>query len=99
MGLSKMARRSALAVAVALVAPIGVVATTAAPSGAALPACTKTWTATNGGSWDIGASWSGGTVPLPTDHVCITTAGTYTVTLPDGGLAVTVASLTLGASS
>ena len=36
-------------------------------------------------SWEIGASWSGGTVPTSTDHVCITTAGTYTVTLPDGG--------------
>ncbi|HEV7719640.1 MAG TPA: DUF4214 domain-containing protein [Iamia sp.] len=82
-----------------LMASIGVAATTAAPSGAALPACTKTWTNTAGGSWDLGTNWSGSTIPLPTDHVCITTAGTYTVTLPDGGLEVTVASLTLGASS
>ncbi|HEX7134032.1 MAG TPA: DUF4214 domain-containing protein [Iamia sp.] len=80
----------------ALLAPIGVVASTAAPSGAALPACTKTWTNTAGGSWDTAAGWSGGTLPTSTDHVCITVAGTYTVSVDDGGAAITVASLRVG---
>jgi hypothetical protein len=97
-GITTRARRGALAVALALVAPIGVVAATAAPSSAALPACTKTWTNTSGGSWDTAASWSGGTVPTATDHVCLTTAGTYTVTLADteAEAPVTVASLRVG---
>lgn len=99
--ISTVARRATLAVALALVAPIGFVVTAAAPGGAAptgraLPACTKTWTAGASGSWDTAASWSGGTVPTATDHVCLTQAGTYTVTLADPGPAVTVASLRIG---
>lgn len=93
---SKVVRRSALGVAVALVAPLGIVGATAAPAAADLPTCTTTWTDTAGGSWDTPASWSGGTVPGIDDHACITTPGTYTVTLADPGDPVEVASLRVG---
>ena len=46
--------------------------------------CTKSWAAAASGSWDVGANWSGGTVPAGGDDVCIDVAGTYTVTLNGG---------------
>jgi hypothetical protein len=59
-------------------------------------ACTKTW-GSSSGSWGEANDWSPHGVPTNTDDVCITTSGTYTVTLPaEGGQAK---SLTLGGSS
>lgn len=99
-GLTKGARRVALVVATALLAPIGFVATTAAPSGAALPACTTTWAAAVDGDWSDGTKWSGGTAPTATDHVCITVPGDYTVALTGASLPyLTVGSLRLGSTS
>ncbi len=90
-----VARRGTLAVALAVAAPIVVATTTAAPAGAALPACTKTWIGATG-TWSDATKWSGGTVPTATDHVCITQVGSATVTLDGDGAGVTVASLRVG---
>jgi hypothetical protein len=65
---------------------------------AAAQACTETWTGDAGdGSWNSANNWSPAQVPGNTDAVCITAAGTYTVTLPASG--ANIASLTLGGSS
>jgi hypothetical protein len=90
------APRRGVTVLVALAAlATGIGAATApAPAGAALPACTRTWTGGTG-SWTDAARWSGGVVPTTTDHVCIA-AGSGTVELRSS---VTVASLSLGAGA
>jgi hypothetical protein len=76
---------------------------TFATTAAAAQACTETWTGNAGdGSWNTANNWSPAQVPQTTDSVCITAAGTYTVTLPAGGAdfaGADIASLTLGASS
>jgi len=59
-------------------------------------ACTDSWKSAVSGSWATASDWSTG-VPVSTDDVCITVAGTYTVTVP--GIAAQANSLTLGASS
>ncbi len=73
---------------------------------ASAQACTDEWTNTSGGSWGTASNWSKDAVPGNTDEVCVTVAGTYTVTLepyagelghPANG--DTVKSLTLGGSS
>jgi hypothetical protein len=63
----------------------------AGPAGAA--PC-DTWTG-GSGNWNVGSNWSAG-VPSSTTAVCITTAGSYTVTVNDSEFA---ASLTVGAAS
>lgn len=77
-----------------------------AVSVACAQACTDEWTNTSGGSWGTASNWSSDAVPGNADEVCITKAGTYTVTLepyagelghPANG--DTVKSLTLGGSS
>jgi hypothetical protein len=76
-----------------------------AASAASAQACTKTWVG-GSGSWGEENSWSPKGVPGGNDEVCITGAGTYTVTLepytgelsrPANG--DTVKSLTVGGSS
>ncbi len=63
--------------------------------------CTDSWTSAAGGSWSDASAWSAGHIPTSTDDVCITTPGTYTVTLAPIGPAAgqAVASLTLGGAS
>lgn len=77
----------------------------AASVASAQAACTKTWVG-GSGSWGEENSWSPKGVPGGNDEVCITGAGTYTVTLepytgelsrPANG--DTVKSLTVGGSS
>ncbi|HEX7134031.1 MAG TPA: DUF4214 domain-containing protein [Iamia sp.] len=92
-GIEKVARRRAAALVLALLAPLGGMASTAAPAGA-LPACSRSWAAPVSGSWSDPTKWTGGIVPLPTDHVCIFGAATFTVTLAGPG--AEVASLRLG---
>ena len=71
---------------------------TFATTAAAAQACTETWTGNAGdGSWNTANNWSPAQIPQNTDAVCITKAGTYTVTL--GASGANIASLTLGASS
>lgn len=91
------APRRRVAVLVALAALATAIGAGAAPLpvGAALPACTRTWTG-GSGSWTDATRWSGGVVPTTGDHVCIG-AGIGTVDLR--ATSVTVASLTLGAGA
>jgi hypothetical protein len=76
-----------------------------AASVASAQACTDEWTDTSGGSWGTASNWSKDAVPGNSDEVCITAAGTYTVTLepyagelghPANG--DTIKSLTVGGS-
>jgi hypothetical protein len=76
-----------------------------ASAASAQAACTKTWVG-GGGKWGEENSWSPKGVPGASDEVCITEAGTYTVTLepyagelghPANG--DTVKSLTVGGPS
>lgn len=55
-----------------------------------------TWTNTNGGSWNVPASWSPNQAPSTNDIAVITNAGTYSVTL---NVNPTIAGLILGGSS
>jgi len=64
--------------------------------GAALAAtCTDSWAKPVSGLWTTAEDWSTGKVPSSSDNVCITTPGTYTVTVNGAE----VNSLTLGATS
>jgi hypothetical protein len=94
---SQGARRIALVVVVALLAPVGVVASTAPPAGAALPACTVSWVSPVDGDWQADEGWSTGFAPNEDDHVCITVAGSYTVTVD--GSTEPIASLRVGTAA
>ncbi len=59
------------------------------------------------GDWSVATNWSSGVTPIPSDNVCITAPGTYTVTLMPWSIGTAdpehngseVSSLTLGGSS
>jgi hypothetical protein len=57
---------------------------------------TNSWTNSSGGAWENPANWSRGVVPGPLDDVVITLPGTYQISVNSD---LTIASLTLGASS
>ena len=69
-------------VAAALVAAIATLAIGVAGPGTARAAgtCTDSWKTAVNGKWSEAAKWSTGAVPTSSDEVCITVAGTYTVT-------------------
>jgi uncharacterized repeat protein (TIGR01451 family) len=76
--------RPVLAVLVPLaLAGIAVQAASGTAAAQTLPACTDSWANPVSGAWDDASMWTGG-VPGGSDVACITVAGTYTVTLPDG---------------
>jgi uncharacterized repeat protein (TIGR01451 family) len=76
--------RPALAVLVPLaLAGIAVQAASGTAAAQTLPACTDSWAAAVSGAWDDASMWTAG-VPGGDAVSCITVAGTYTVTLPDG---------------
>jgi hypothetical protein len=87
----------ALLAGLALVAVLGGIGPST-PTMAAPGACTTSWATAADGAWTDPARWSTGVVPTATDHVCITVAGAYTVTVDDS-VARTVASLTVGTST
>ena len=68
--------------AAALVAAIATLAIGVAGPGTARAAgtCTDSWKTAVNGKWSEAAKWSTGAVPTSSDEVCITVAGTYTVT-------------------
>jgi hypothetical protein len=66
------------------------------PQAASAAGCTKSWTATTSASWATPGDWTPSGVPASSDDVCITAAGTYTVSLNSS---VSVNSLTLGGAS
>ena len=69
-------------VAVGLVGAIGLAVLLGSSSRSdAGPTCTKSWAAATSGAWDDGANWSPAGAPTATEDVCITVAGTYTVTV------------------
>ncbi|MDH4044221.1 MAG: Ig-like domain-containing protein, partial [Gemmatimonadota bacterium] len=69
-------------------------ATSAAFAVTATAGGTVAWINPAGGSWNVGANWSTGTVPSPADTAVIDLAGTYTVTEVDA--VVTVGRLVVG---
>ena len=79
-----------LGLAAALVAWLVAMSASASAAG-----CSDSWTSASGGLWTDAANWSAG-VPSSSSDVCITLAGTYTVTLEGGQ---NVNSLTLGGAS
>ncbi len=74
---------------VALVTAAATLAIAVAGTGIARAAgtCTDSWKTAVNGKWSEAAKWSTGAVPTSTDEVCITVAGTYTVTA-EGSLEV-----------
>jgi hypothetical protein len=75
---------------------IGASNATAAVHPTPAPVCTDTWKTAASGSWSVATNWSTGVVPKSSANVCITVAGTYTVTLTGSESANT---LTLGGGS
>ena len=63
---------------------------------ASASSCSDSWASPVSGAWNTPADWSTGVVPSSSDEACITTPGTYTVTLTGS---ISVKSLTLGATS
>ncbi|MCU1452674.1 MAG: hypothetical protein JWN46_820, partial [Acidimicrobiales bacterium] len=60
------------------------------------PVCTKSWAAATSGDWSDGTKWSPAGAPASGDDVCVTVAGTYTVTVHQN---VGANSLAVGATS
>ena len=65
------------------------------PAGAA-PTCDVSWASAVSGEWGDATKWTGGVVPDTTKKVCITVAGTYTVSVQGGQSA---AGVTLGGAT
>ncbi len=92
--LSGVAGAGAILVLGVMASPAGAVSS--APHVRPLTSCTDSWKTATSGAWATAGNWSTGVVPTSTDHVCITVAGTYTVTITGSASAGT---LVLGASS
>ncbi len=56
----------------------------ARPQAAHAAGCSNNWEATGGGAWSTPGNWSRKAVPVEGEEVCITKAGTYTVSLAPG---------------
>ncbi len=103
MGLYGRAPSSALGT-VLTAALITVIATlTIAVSGTgtarAAGTCTDSWKASVNGDWSEPTKWSTGSVPSTSAEVCITVAGTYTVTAESSSSSLDVKSLTVEPAS
>ena len=61
--------------------------------------CTDSWKTAVNGDWKEPAKWSTGKVPSSTAEVCITVAGTYTVTADSSSSSLDVKSLTVEPTS
>ena len=70
-----------------------------APAVAHASGCTDSWVNTAGGSWFTGSNWSKEAPPGPEDEACITTSGTYTVTMTQESGTVSLRALTVGGTS
>jgi hypothetical protein len=86
---------------VVLIAAIMTLAIAVAGTGTARAAgtCTNSWKAAVNGDWSEAAKWSTGSVPSSSAEVCITVAGTYTVTAESSSSSLDVKSLTVGPES
>jgi hypothetical protein len=65
-------------------------AVTSPSASTAAVTCTRSWAAPVSGSWSDASRWLPRGVPSSSDHVCITTNGTYTVTVAQFGTAASV---------
>src|SRR4051812_46131409 len=79
-----------------IVAGYGLTMSPAQATLATCPSGADTWKAPVNGSWFDASKWSTGHVPDSTVNVCITVAGTYTVTARND---VSVKTLTMGGPS
>ena len=61
--------------------------------------CTDSWKTAVNGDWKEPGKWSTGSVPSSSAEVCITVAGTYTVTADSSSSSLSVKSLTVGPES
>ena len=86
------------ALATAIAAIVATVALMGLASPPAHAAGCDTWTNTAGGSWFTNTNWSNNAPPTSEEDACITTEGTYTITMTQTSGTVTVHSLTIGAS-
>jgi hypothetical protein len=84
---------------VALIAAITTLAIAVAGTARAAGTCTNSWKAAVNGDWSEAAKWSTGSVPSSSAEVCITVAGTYTVTAESSSSSLDVKSLTVGPES
>ena len=96
--------RLALTATPPLIGVVLIVGLSSAPVAALTPAagghpevitCTDSWNTASSGLWTTAGNWSTGVVPTSSDNVCITTNGTYTVTIEGAASAATI---TLGGS-
>ena len=67
------------------------------PTAAHGASCTKSWAAAVSGQWTLGTNWTPLGVPGPSDVVCISQNGTYTVTV--ASVAASVAALDIGSGT
>ncbi len=88
-----------LAAALITAAATLVIAVSATGTAQAAETCTDSWKAPVNGDWKEPAKWSTGSVPSASDEVCITVAGTYTVTAESSSSSLFVQSLTVGPAS
>ncbi len=98
-GASSSALRTVLAAA--LITAIATLAMAVSGTSTALAAgtCTDSWKAPVNGDWSEPSKWSTGSVPSASAEVCITVAGTYTVTAESSSSTLDVKSLTVGGES
>jgi hypothetical protein len=103
MGLHGCAPSSALrtVLTAALITAIATLTIAVSGTGTARAAgpCTDSWKAPVNGDWSEPAKWSTGSVPSTSAEVCITVAGTYTVTAESSSSSLEVKSLTVGPES
>src|SRR5262249_36599967 len=59
----------------------GLANVTSTPFDIGFAASVNQWINTSGGNWSNAANWSKGTVPVPSESVAVTLAGSYTVNL------------------
>lgn len=92
---SGLTRAIAVLTVIASMMTVGLAGIIVGASPAAAQTCSgDTWTNTAGGAWETGTNWSTGSAPTSGQVACITTAGTYTVTM--GNDTLTVGGLVLG---
>src|SRR5580700_9664619 len=87
-----------IVLSVALIATLAIVVSGTGTARAA-GTCTDSWKAAANGDWSEAAKWSTGSVPASSAEVCITVAGTYTVTAESSSSSLDVKSLTIGPES
>ena len=88
-----------LGVALVTVAMTLAIAVSGTGAARAAGTCTDSWKAAVNGDWSEAKKWSTGSVPTSSDEVCITVAGTYTVTAESSSSSLEVQSLTVGPES